>query len=195
MTVYTSIGDLGLLELMARGREEAFTELYKRYWKKMLLLAWNHTSDKAHAEDIVHEVFLSLWERRNEAYIQNVPAYLATCIKFSIFKHYQREYRRAHLAKDNYKYDTITDDEEQLDALFLKEYINGIIEQLPEKCRLTFQYSRFEGLTNAEIALRMDISEKGVEANLTRALKVIRNNLKNAGLILLVAPAIWKDFF
>jgi RNA polymerase sigma-70 factor (family 1) len=195
MPVHNVTSDLKLLELMARGRQEAFTEIYERYWKKMLLVAWNHTKDKAQAEDIVHEVFLSLWERRTEKFIENIPAYLSTCIKFSVFKHYQREHRRAQLASANYTFSAIANDEEVLDALFLKEYIDGIVEQLPEKCRLTFQYSRAEGLSNAEIAVKMNISEKGVEANLTRALRVIRGNLKNTGLLLLICPAIWKDFF
>lgn len=195
MTAHKGTDDLKLLELMAQGRQEAFTEIYTRYWKKMLLVAWNHTKDKAQAEDIVHEVFLSLWEKRKEKFIENIPAYLTTSVKFSIFKHYQREHRREHLAKINYTYSEIANDEEMLDALFLKEYINGIVEQLPDKCRLTFQYSRVEGLTNAEVAAKMNISEKGVEANLTRALKVIRGNLKNTGLLLLLSPSVWKDFF
>ena len=194
MKVYTGTSDSELLELIAQGRQEAFTEIYNRYWKKMLLVAWNHTKDKTHAEDIVHEVFIAVWEKRNENLIQNLPAYLTTCVKFSIFKYYQREHRRAHLARHNYTFAEVTNDEEMLDAHFLKEYINGIVEQLPEKCRLTFQYSRIEGLNNTEVAARMKISEKGVEANLTRALKVIRENLKHTGLLLLISPAVWKDF-
>ncbi|MES2456076.1 MAG: sigma-70 family RNA polymerase sigma factor [Bacteroidota bacterium] len=195
MKVYTGTSDSELLELIAQGRQEAFTEIYNRYWKKMLLVAWNHTKDKTHAEDIVHEVFIAVWEKRKENLIQNLPAYLTTCVKFSIFKYYQREHRRAHLARNNYTFAEVTNDEEMLDAHFLKEYINGIVEQLPEKCRLTFQYSRIEGLNNTEVAARMKISEKGVEANLTRALKVIRDNLKHTGLLLLISPTLWKDFF
>lgn len=195
MSAQNLFSDLELLELMAQGRQDAFTEIYNRYWKKMLLVAWNHTRDKAQAEDIVHEVFLSLWEKRQDKLIENVPAYLSTSVKFSIFKHYQREHRRARLASTNYAFNEIANEEEVLDALFLKEYINGIVEQLPEKCRLTFQYSRLEGLSNTEVAAKMGISEKGVEANLTRALKVIRGNLKNTGLLVLLSPEIWKDFF
>lgn len=125
----------------------------------------------------------------------NVPGFLTTAIKFNIFKHYQKVQQRKQLALKNYEFKESSYDEDKLDALFLKEYINGIVEQLPEKCRLTFKYSREEGLNNAEIADRMNISEKGVEANLTRALKIIRGNLKDSGLLLLLSSVLWKNLF
>lgn len=193
MAAYSTYTDQELLGFMAREDQFAFTELYNRYWKKMLLVAWNHTKDKTNAEDLVHEVFIALWDRRNESQVENVAAFLTTCVKFSIFKYYQKEKKRAALALRNYKFNEVSDDDQKLDALFLKDYINGVVEQLPEKCKLTFQYSRVDGLTNAEIAEKMNISEKGVEANLTRALKVVRENLKNTGLLVLFSPHIWKD--
>lgn len=190
MADYRIHTDQELLGLMSKGDQPAFTELYNRYWKKMLLVAWNHTKDKTNAEDLVHEVFITFWEKRNERLIENVAAFLTTCVKFSVFKYYQKEKKRALLMQANYAFVDVADDDEKLDALFLKEYINGIVEQLPEKCRLTFQYSREDGLTNSEIAEKMDISEKGVEANLTRALKVVKDNLKNTGLTMLLSEAV-----
>lgn len=194
MADYGTLTDLELTGLLRKDDKSAFAAVYSRYWKKMLMVAWNHTKDKALAEDVVHEIFLALWEKRKEE-ILNVPAFLATCIKFRIFKHYQREQRRTQLAIEHYDFKDIALDEEKLDALFLKEYIDGIIEKLPEKSRLTFQYSRIDGLSNAEVAEKMNISEKGVEANLTRALKVIRGNLKDSGLLILLSESLWKHFF
>jgi RNA polymerase sigma-70 factor (family 1) len=193
MADYSAYTDQELLGLMSREDQLAFTELYNRYWKKMLLVAWNHTKDKTNAEDLVHEVFIALWDRRNERLIENVGAFLTTCVKFSIFKYYQKEKKRATLALENYEFNEVSDDDQKLDALFLKDYINGVVEQLPEKCKLTFQYSRVDGLTNAEIAEKMNISEKGVEANLTRALKVVKDNLKNTGLVALLSQEVVSE--
>jgi len=193
MAAYSNLTDQELLGLMSQSDQLAFTELYNRYWKKMLLVAWNHTKDKTNAEDLVHEVFIAFWDKRNERLIENVAAFLTTCVKYSIFKHYQKEKKRAALAQENYEFNETTDDEKKLDALFLKDYINGIVEQLPEKCRLTFQYSRVDGLSNAEIAEKMNISEKGVEANLTRALKVVKDNLKNTGLMVLLSQEVVSE--
>lgn len=196
MIEYSTLSDAELTAFLKLNDRVAFTEIYQRYWKKLLLISWNHCKDKAVTEDLVHEVFLNLWERRTEDLdIQNLSAFLTTAAKFSIFKYYQRLNRRTELVKQNYHVPEFTNDEEQLDALFLKEYINGIVEAMPEKCRLVFVYSREKGMKNAEIAEELQITEKGVEANLTRALKIIRSNLKDSGLLILVAQHIYRDFF
>jgi len=174
------------MSLLKEDDHAAFTEIYKRYWKKMLLIAWNHSNDNAASKDIVHEVFMSLWERRHLVEVLNLSAFLATSVKFSIYKYYQRENRRTELARQNYEFSELTHDEEKLDALFLKEYINGIVEEMPERCRLVFRYSREMGMKNSEIAIKIEVTEKAVEANLTRALKIIRAELKNYGLIVLI---------
>lgn len=190
-----TLSDSELAALLKQADKVAYTEIYKRYWKKMLLVAWNHSKDKAQSEDIVHEVFISLWNRRDELMIANLPAFLTTAVKFNIFKHYQKLQHRKQLALQNYEFTETVYDEDKLDALFLKEYISGIVEHLPEKCRLTFKYSRDDGLNNAEIAKLMNISEKGVEANLTRALKTIRSGLKDSGLLLILSAVLWKNLF
>jgi RNA polymerase sigma-70 factor (ECF subfamily) len=195
MTSCDILSDTELAVLLKQADKNAYTEIYNRYWKKMLLLAWNHCKDKAQAEDIVHEVFIALWNRRTEVLIENIPAFLTTAIKFNIFKHYQKLQLRKQLALQNYDFKETSHDEARLDALFLKEYIDGIVEQLPEKCRLTFKYSREEGLSNAQIAKKMNISEKGVEANLTRAHKTIKGSLNDSGLLLLLSIQVWKNLF
>jgi RNA polymerase sigma-70 factor (family 1) len=194
MVDYSKFGDHELTVLMKGDDQLAFAELYNRYWKKMLLVAWNNSKDKATSEDIVHEVFISLWDKRGVLELNSVPAFLTTCIKFNFFKNYQKQQNRDKLIAQNYDFSDINLEEEKWDALFLKEYIDGIVERLPEKCRLTFKYSREAGLSNAEIAEKMNISEKGVEANLTRALKIIKGNLNNSGVLMLVSVQVLKNF-
>jgi RNA polymerase sigma-70 factor (family 1) len=180
MPGYSNHTDHELSALLKADDHAAFNEIYTRYWKKMLLMAWNHSQDKTTSKDIVHEVFISLWERRHEVTIDNLPAFLATAVKFSIYKYYQRESRRSELLRLNYEVNAQTQDEEKLDALFLQEYINGIVEDMPAKCRLVFRY-REMGMKNAEIAEEIKITPKAVERNLTRALNIIRGELKNYG--------------
>jgi RNA polymerase sigma-70 factor (ECF subfamily) len=188
MLNYNTHTDQELSALLKNDDHAAFNEIYSRYWKKMLMIAWNHSQDKVSSKDIVHEVFISLWERRREVLIDNLPAFLATAVKFSIYKYYQRESRRSELLRMNYEFSDLTQDEEKLDALFLQEYINGIVEEMPAKCRLVFRY-REQGMKNKEIAEEIKITQKAVERNLTRALNIIRGELKNYGW-LLVAAAI-----
>lgn len=172
-----------LMERLRQGDHVAFTQLYGYYWKPMLLVAWNHTKDKILAEDIVHEVFMALWEKRSLREIDSVAGFLTTAVKFSIFKHYQKEQRRRELDNELPPPVTIVNDESRLDALFLSEYLAGLVEELPEKCRIVFKHSRDDGLKNAEIAQLLQVSEKAVEANLTRALKTLRKRIKEGGFL------------
>lgn len=184
-----------LLQRLRWGDHLAFTRLYHHYWKAMLLVAWNHTKDKRLAEDMVHEVFMTLWEKRGMREIDSLAGFLTTAVKFSVFKHYQKEKHRQELADEHLFFRETGEDESKLDALFLQEYIAGLVEQMPEKCRLVFKYSREEGLKNAEIAKILHISEKAVEANLTRALKIIRKNMDQGGFILILIPDLLKKVF
>lgn len=186
MSSYKLHSDEALLVLLKEKDYAAFTEIYSRYWKMLLQIAWNHTNKDDIAKDIVHEVFLSLWERYEELQIQNLAGFLSASVKFQLYKHYQKEYRRRELTQKNYVFELTTNDEEKLYAVFLQEFINGVVREMPEQCRIIFQYSRNEGLKNKEIAQKINISEKGVENTLTRALKILRVQLKNYGLITLL---------
>lgn len=163
------------------GDKEAFAQVYEYYWKKLLAISFQHTKDKEMAEEIVQDVFISLWQRRNNLEIEHLSSYLATAVKFSTFKMLHRTRRQemirdAVLPKDDHQLD-----EEVIDARFLQEYVDGIVEKLPERCKLVFQLSRKEQKSHQEIAEELHISEKAVEANITRALKMLRINLRRVG--------------
>jgi len=150
-------------------------------------IAYNHTKNRFSAEEIVQEVFFSLWKRKDDLAINSLNAYLATAVKFSIFKQIRQTKLHSELVELNYDkgaYDIL---EDQINAKFLQEYIDGIVEKLPEKCRQVYIYSRQAGLKNAEIAHQMGIGEKAVEAHITKALKILRLNLKEIGILMCIA--------
>lgn len=189
---YIHYTDPELLQLLRENNRAAYNEIYHRYWKKMLLVAWNHSRNEELAKDIVQEVFITLWEKRQQQDIQHLSTFLATAVKYQVFKHYRKEQRRAALARENYTIEEAGQDEALLEARFLKDLIDGIVEEMPEKCRLVFHYSRNLGLNNQEIAAQTDVTRKTVENTLNRALRIIRGQLKNHGLPLL---AIAHFFF
>lgn len=185
------LNDVQLVFLLRTGNQAAFTEIYDRYWQKLLGIAFSHTKDKSAAEEILQEVFISLWNRRKVVDIQSLSNYLATAVKFSIFKQYQQNRRRREIEQQNVQLSgrTIIQGEAVLDALFLQEYIEGVVEQLPKKCQLVFKYSRGAGLTIPEISKELNIAEKTVESHLTKALKIIRENLQESGVLALILYA------
>ncbi|RFS25132.1 RNA polymerase sigma-70 factor [Chitinophaga silvatica] len=172
--------------LLQTGDEAAFTTIYNRYWSKLLAMAYHYTKDKAAAEEVLQEVFMQLWDRREILDIQNIGAYLATAVKFSIFNQLLKNKRRKSLAAANYIQPSVQFDEELIEARFLDEYIKGVVSKLPEKCQLVFRYSREEALPVNEIASTLNISPKTVEAHLTKALKILRSSLRQFKTLLLI---------
>lgn len=178
--------DQQLVDSLNRGDESSIAEIYDRYWLKLLSIAYNQTKDKAAAEEVVQEVLINLWDRRNKVKIDSLPNYLATAVKYSVLNNIQREKRRSVIAEEIYAPSTKSFDEEEIFARFLQDYINGIVETLPEKCRLVFKHSREQGKNIPQIAKELNIAEKTVEAHLTKALKTIRHTLKSTGIFTLL---------
>jgi RNA polymerase sigma-70 factor (ECF subfamily) len=177
MRNYSTLTEEELLQYLRKGEEKAFTEIYNRYWEKLIAVGYYHTHDKQAAEDIVHEVMISLWTRKDELKIYSLHSYLATAVKFSVFKSIIREKRRRELLLKRNIPDHFSEVEEKLDARFLQEYLQGVVEQLPPKTKLVFSYSREDKLSVSEIAGKMDLSPKAVEYHMTKALKALRDKL------------------
>jgi RNA polymerase sigma-70 factor (ECF subfamily) len=178
--------------LLRDNDEEAFKEIYHRYWDKLLAIGYNHARNKELAEEIVQDVLLSLWNRRHEMEIDRPAAWLATAVKFSVFKYLARENRRKDLLQQHTTDDTPISsfDEDIIQAKFLKEYVDGLVAGLPEQCRLVFVYSRDHQLSNKEIAETMNLSPKTVESHLTKALKTLRHLLGNYRFFTLITTFI-----
>jgi RNA polymerase sigma-70 factor (family 1) len=192
MGVYVNFSDQELLEELRLGNRVAFTELFNRYWKKLLAISYTYTKDRSSAEEIVQEVFIGLWNRKDQLTTTPLHPHHATADKFAVFTRNQQQKRREELTMLNYQTELVALDEEKIHAKFLQEYIDGIVEQLPEKCRLVFKYSRNDGLSIPEIAAEMDIAEKTVEAHLTKALKTLKKDLNSSGTFLIALSLLNK---
>ena len=177
---YKSSSDKELLEYLKEGSQEAFTEIYNRYWKQMLVIAYTFSKDKSVSQDIVQEIFAKLWVRKAELNIEYLNTYLGSAVRFSVFKLIYKQKRRLEIESQNVADELSTLTEEQIDTRFIQEYINKVVEELPENCRMVFNYSRNYGLSTTEISMELGISKKTVEGYLTKGLKIIRLNLKNA---------------
>jgi RNA polymerase sigma-70 factor (family 1) len=187
MAIYSQLDDCELLLLMQKGKEPAFTEIYNRYWERLVATGYYYTRTKQAAEEIVNDVLIGLWLRREELVIRSLSAYLGTAVKFAVFKALARKKRRDEILAGQSIGEGHNETEQHLDALFLKDYLEGVVEQLPEKARLAFKYSREEELSINEIAGKMELSPKTVEYHMTKALKAIRNSIRKMNLFLLTA--------
>jgi len=172
--------DNELLREMAQGNETAFTEIYHQYWKLLFSVAANKLNNLADAEEVVQDVFADLWKRRAEIDIrQSLKSYLAAAVKFQVYSLlYKRHRQRAFEQSLQQDTSATSHVEEQYNLKVLQEKLQQTAAQLPERCRLVYELSRDAGLSNKEIAQSLDISEKTVENQMTKALKSLRTSLK-----------------
>ncbi|MEN5193430.1 RNA polymerase sigma-70 factor [Sphingobacterium faecium] len=177
------LSDDELIQILKNGEEQAFTELYNRYWKKLFTAAANKLHHLEEAEDIVQQVFVSIWNRREELEIHSsVSSYLAVAVKYRVLKHLNSRFKHKHFSDIAVEevITELTDDstQEWLEYNEVNRRLQQVIDALPEKCRLVYEMSRIEGRSHKEIAATMDLSEKTIEWYITKALKSIRTGLK-----------------
>jgi RNA polymerase sigma-70 factor (ECF subfamily) len=174
--MYETHPDNELLHLLSADDEKAFTEIYNRYWKVVFAIAYSRLKDNCLAEDILHDVFASLWANRNKSAIISLQNYLATATKYLVFAtirkkaHEERYYSSSPLQPE-------LNVEDDIIYKQLYEFASKEIESLPERCRLIFRY-REKGMTNSEIALQMKISIKTVENQINKAFHHLRFAMK-----------------
>lgn len=174
---YRTLEDNELLELVKLSDGKAFDEVYQRYWRKLYALAYYHLKDSSEAEDVVQEIFVSLWASRERANIRSLYAYLATATKYAVFNHFsQPGGKTTSLESLMNSQDAALS---PADSRLMEREIREEISKLPEKCRLVFRYSREEGLCNKSISEKLNISTKAVEKHITRALRQLRVQLKH----------------
>lgn len=168
MALNSGYSDEHLLSLLKNSDTAAFTALYERYWKRMFAMAFLRLERRDLAEDIVQEVFTTLWQKRAVQKIHSLEAWLATAIKYQVITLVNRQLSREVLSTILPE-DSTTD--ATLDLRFLEQQLALEINKLPEKCRLVFRYSREHDFSNRDISAELGISEKAVEKHITHARK------------------------
>lgn len=184
---YQGLTDEMLLDLLRRSDETAFEEIYLRHWLPLFRYAIVklHRSDMA--EDMCHDVFLSLWRRRSELAVNNLEGFLLQSVKYTIINHLKAtllDKRHMQQVANNIQ---MADDQADRAVLFdnLQQAWNKAIEALPEKSRKVFQLCKIRQLSNKEAAQQLNLSEKAIEYHITKSLKIIRLYLKELAPLLI----------
>ena len=178
---YQSYNNNELLDLLSKSDELAFAEIYNRFWQKLFAIAYNRLKEIQTAEDIVHDVFISLWANREKFTIELLENYLATCAKYMVLAKIKKK-ERERVYNNSASHQVPVFDlpiESSLYYKYILEMVKSEVEKLPEKCRLIFKYSRNEGMPVKQIAKELNISPKTVENQLYKALKQLKLATKN----------------
>jgi len=178
MLNYTTCKDDELLAFIKEGDENAFTEIYNRYWETLYRSAFHFLKDRDICMDVLQEVFIWLWNRRTQLQVTSLKSYLYSAIKYKIANCIRDGKTRGNLYNTaDANLPDISFVDSSLEVAELKRIIEQFTESLPDRCKEVFHLSRGEYLNNKEIASKLNISEKTVENQLTIALKRLRLKL------------------
>lgn len=168
-----------ILDELKRGNERAFDLIFQQYYKPLCQFAFSFIKDQNTAESLVQEIFIKLWEKReNITNVDNILSYLVGMVRNQSIDFIRKEKSKSKIYASLQLEKSGNTTEEQISRNEFEESLLKSIANLPERCRTAFEMSRFEGLSNKEIAQKMEISVKGVEALIGRSLKLLRAELQ-----------------
>lgn len=178
---------------MKKNESINFEDLFHTYYLSLINYACKFVLDKSIAEDILQEVFISMWINREniDFKTRNIEPYLYKAIRNRSINYIQSEKDSVSLNHEDV--DSLIRKEmlsyNSHDALSFKDLeqeIQNSVENLPPQCKKVFIYSRYHHLKNKEIALMLGIHEKTVEKHITKALAEIRLHLIEKNLLSLL---------
>jgi RNA polymerase sigma-70 factor (ECF subfamily) len=179
--VMTDTGDSATTGQISFMDLQSFEAMFRQYYQMLCSYAYRFVNDKDTAEEIVQELFYKLWEKRSELRINSsLKSYLYSavhnrCLKFIEHKNVESKYRNYFLLHES---EINNEPQQSSNIRELQEIIENTLDSMPERCSRIFRLNRFEGLKYYEIAEKLSISIKTVEANMGKALKILRKNLK-----------------
>jgi RNA polymerase sigma-70 factor (family 1) len=157
---------------------QVFTEIYNRYWQKLYYVAYSRVKSDIMAEEIVQEVFMTLWRKRADLNIQVLSFYLAAMTRHAVYKHLAKEKRKQTAEMQAVREaGRSLNPEASVDHKILMEIVGKLTNTLPEKCRLVFIQNKLLDQPLDAVASQMNISLKTAEAHITKALKIVRSKL------------------
>ena len=174
---------------IAQGNKSAFESLFKSYYSNLCGYAVKYVWELDQAEEIVQDLFFNLWNKRNDLYISSsVESYLFRAVRnacLNYLKHKKIRENYASYVQDSYNPGQGLDDN-PIESLELQKKIDDTIALMPSERKKIFLMSRYDGLKYKEIAEKLGISVKTVEAQMGKALKFLREELKEFLVILIL---------
>ncbi|MCR8668928.1 RNA polymerase sigma-70 factor [Aestuariibaculum sp. M13] len=181
--------DLALIQAIANNDNEAFNSLFSKYYRPLVIFITTYTNDVPSSEDIVQQVFITIWEKRQKLDgIKSLKSYLYK-IAYNTFIDQYRTTKKQDLFFEELRQDIlrelITENKEYQEKRILK--LKKLISTLPPKCKEILELNKLRGLNYKEIANKLNISEKTVDAQMRLAFKKIRLGFEDNNLLLYIA--------
>ncbi|MFS8616311.1 MAG: RNA polymerase sigma-70 factor [Solitalea sp.] len=161
-----------LIKGLCRSDPLIFQSIYRLHWRKLYHVAFHIIGDEADAEDILQDVFCSLWYRRKRLRINTaLENYLVRAVKYTAFYYLKKQMRQNPAVPAVSEPASGNNVEDLLFQQDLESMLNALLETFPFKTRRIFSLSRFQGLSYPEIAEEMGVSVKTVEYHMSKVLR------------------------
>lgn len=189
MQTIQGISEKDLITRFKSGDQTAFELLFHFYYPGLVMYSTQFTTDRVEAEEIVQDFFVRFWQKRQQFIpADSLKSYLFLSVKngsLNFLKHKKIEERYIKDMIELANHHLVFDPELYV-ASELQEKVKEAVDLLPEKCREIFIMSRFRGMKNEEIAEELHLSKRTIETQISKALKVMKVELKDyAGLLML----------
>ena len=172
----SDISDINLCREIKAGNKEALKELYFRYYDPLYQFIWQRLYSTEHAKDFMQEIFTRIWQNKeNIDKITSIKAYL-----FRMANNMIIDYIRKKSVRNTYMLEQIQSINQTQDdsTSEIQEALLVAINKLPDKLQVAIKLNRYQGLTYAEIAEVCNVSIKTIEKRISKALQILRNELK-----------------
>lgn len=177
MVLYFIILQYLMLPKLPMKNPEIFEQTYTDYWQKLNAFSYTMTQDKDLAQNIVQDVFIDLWERKDDLNINAIEPYLFRAVKNQIFKHYQNNRFDKTIMEDKFE-DYIIDNFSTIDPE-VTDLLYSLLDKLPEKRKEVLLMYKFQDMSIDQIADELGISKQTVKNQISSALKQLREGLKD----------------
>jgi len=183
------------IALLKQGDDKTFEQVYKMYFNALYFFAIQYLKKEPEAENLVQETFMALWVNKESFsgdHDNSIKAWLFNTLKNKCLNALDKEVHKQRYTNDyrcRYAVDINCLKHMQISEVTFSEIedlLRKALVLMPDQCRKVFEMSRFGGMRNKAIANELNISTKAVEANMTRALKLLRIHLKDYLVLLMI---------
>lgn len=172
------MNDHQLLERIKSGNASYYEELFRKYYRPLCLFALKYLRDPDEAEEIVQEMFVRIWQKKENLVIAtSLKSYLYQAVRNICLNHLKHEAVKLEYQKNSIDSSSTANVSDTLVALELEVRIRETLDKLPTERKRIFLMSRNEGLKYREIAEKLNISVKTVENQMSKALKFLKSEL------------------
>jgi len=186
----TPFTDNELVAAIKRDDQKAFRLIFDRYWKLIYKKAYSYLHDTAVCEELVNDVFQSVWQNRQRTDIQHLKNYLTAATRYRVYTHMHETRNNPLTYVESYKdIEPLSEDSYAPPSTRIRDLnrqLESSLNEMPSRRREMFLLSRKEHLTNQQIAQRLGISQRTVENQISHALKYLRLKLGQVFIIALL---------